>query len=246
MNHPVTKVILELDSQIQTPSQMKDLARSLKTHIANCFTAWFNCQNLSSEASLIEAFLSPLVQANPHGIFNVVLETETPFPIEILEELLAYASNPDHFLNRYYLFSSYEENIIYSTQFVIVLPLHQKDQMDPKWLEDLEDRVPVIWSWKISSEKEIQRTLKALQDKDGVLVEFPPNLDEETIQKILRRIKKIASDDPDWIQFRDAGIQRIWDQKDGETPPACEIEEKVIHYTTKLEATEGYLPRAIF
>jgi hypothetical protein len=246
MNHPVTKVILELDSQIQTLSQMKNLAENLKTHIANCFTAWFKCQNLSSEASLIEAFLSPLVQANPHGIFSIVLETETSFPIEILEELLAYASNPDHFLNRYYLFSSYEENIIYSTQFVIVLPLHQKDQMDPKWLEDLEDCVPVIWSWKISSEKEIQRTLKALQDKDGILVEFPPDLDEETLQKILQRIKKIASDDPDWIQFRDAGIQRIWDQEDDETPPACEIEEKVIHYTTTLEALESYLPRAIF
>jgi hypothetical protein len=246
MNPPITKVILELDSQTQTPSQMKNLAESLKTHIANCFTAWFTCQNLSSEAKLIEAFLSPIVQANPHGIFSVILETENPFPIEILEELLAYASNPNHFLNRYYLFSSSEENTIYSTQFVVVLPLHKKDQMDSKWIEDLEACVPVIWSWKVSSEKEIHRTLKALQDKDGVLIEFSSDLDEETVQKILQGIKKIASDDPDWIQFRDARIQRIWDYEGSEVPPACEIEERVLHYTMKLEVFEGYLMRAVF
>ncbi|MCI0528059.1 MAG: radical SAM protein, partial [Nitrospira sp.] len=119
----ISKVILELDTQIQSPSQMKQLAARLKDHIANCFTAWFKSHDLTSDVELIETFLFPIVQANPHTIFNVILETDNPFLIELLGEILAYAVHPGQFLNSYYLFCSYEEDAIFSTQVTVLLPL---------------------------------------------------------------------------------------------------------------------------
>jgi hypothetical protein len=225
---------------------MKELAKILRTQIANCFLAWFKSRDLSSESELIEAFCFPLVQANPHTIFGIVLETDNPFPIEILAELLAYASNPGQFLNRYYLFSSYEENAIYSTQLVVILPIDKEKQFDREWLEELEETVPVIWDWKISTEQGMKKTLKSLPHRGNVLIEFHPDLNKETVWKILGQIKNALLDDPESIQFRDATLQQIWYKEAYKTPPCCEIEEYVITYNTKLEASSMLLAREVF
>ncbi|MCI0561388.1 MAG: hypothetical protein MN733_23120, partial [Nitrososphaera sp.] len=117
---------------------------------------------------------------------------------------------------------------------------------DAGWLEELEETVPVMWNWKISTEKGIKETLNALRGKNGVLIEFHQDLDGRVIRKILRQIKETFSDDLDGILFNDAQIQRIWNQEICGVHPPCEIKEKVIVYNTRLEATSAHLKRSIF
>lgn len=247
----VNKIILELNDQTQSPSQMKQLAESLKTRITNCFTVWFKSPDLTSGARLMEAFLFPITTTNPHVIFNIILETDNFFPLEVLEEILAYAANPSQFLNSYYLFCSYEENLIFSTQITVLLPLDGRNGASlflqhREWLEELEETTPVIWNWNISPDQGIRKTLESLQDKNGVLIDFHPDLDSRVIRKILQQIKEASSDDLDRVLFRDAKIQQIWDREICERYPLCEIKEKISTYNIKLEASSVYLTRAIF
>jgi len=241
----VTKVIVELDAQRQDPSQMRRLAGSLKTRIANCFTAWFKGRDLSSESGLIEAFLFPLVQANPHALFNIILETENPFPVELLGEILAYAAYPGQFLNAYHLFCSDGENLIFSTQVTVVLPWDKEGQWEEEWLDALEETVLVLWSGRISTEKGLKKILRSLQNKQGVLVDFHPDLDREAIRRVLYQIKAAFSEDPEGVLFREAQVQQIWSQEVCERGPSCEIEERVIVYDGNLEASDRRLRRFI-
>ncbi|MFC1658810.1 B12-binding domain-containing radical SAM protein, partial [Candidatus Omnitrophota bacterium] len=126
-NVPITKIIIDLDSNSQDSGYWKKLGKRLSNRIANNLIIWFRLPDSSNgyQKSIAE-LLTYLSKPNPYNIWNIVLEGCAPLSPEeekyIKQSIFYYPNNLDYrevYIKRRI---GKEEFYRFSTKFFYILP----------------------------------------------------------------------------------------------------------------------------
>ncbi|MFC1809077.1 B12-binding domain-containing radical SAM protein [Candidatus Omnitrophota bacterium] len=201
LDNCINKVILELDASCQSADQLAQAGKRLSRMICSPFTPWFKSQNIEKNLSLIEAFLAPIVNSNPFLLWNIMLEADTIFSLEIIERVKKNIHTK-------------EKEICYSKVPVnmgAIFPWHNNKSAKTQ-LKAISKSIPFYWAFNISSEHDWQREISNLfQEKysSGILVDFDPMLQVDFIANALEFLAKESATLSKHIKYRNIAFNYV-------------------------------------
>lgn len=205
---PVTKVIIDLDAEITQKNEFCNFIDNIKEKLARSVTVWFKCKKPSSKIRIIKNILNSFSKANPNIIWSIILDCDFwDEALSVLDEV----TESIYFLPNYLDFESifikdgfngdYYRN---STRFYILLS--RISDLNIEDLKKINEKTKILWN--VSCDFLNEKPLEI--PGDGLVYEFPPNINEDTAIKIMRNINM-----KNWkkkeIFFKNLYFQTIYD-----------------------------------
>ena len=128
-------VVLDFRSSPLSSEDLEVLGRALAPKVMSHLTVHLVSDHPPEDAALLDALLTPLVAANPQLTVNVLLETETAFPVPALAALV----ERDDLKERIFVDNS---RVHFPLSLAVLLPAEQ--EFDKDWLEELADMAVVF------------------------------------------------------------------------------------------------------
>lgn len=241
IDHSVIKVIIDLDSQLQTTEEVNSLVTEFSRKVANCFTAWVRCSNPEMELDLIRAFIRTVSLINPFLVWNVILEPQQPFPLGILQEIRgSIFYYPGYLDNMGYLEMEDGESSRYVRRLFLVLPF-AGEAFSEEWINELSEKADVFWSTKIGDRKDVGEEIGKLCQRKGygLLVDFEPGSSVDFILDTLKLLQaKNRLRKP--ICFKNWVLQRVWDVEFEKIAEAFGMRGVILNYDKGLGVTPTF------
>lgn len=232
---PLTKIILEIDHSQQNIEQISGLALKLHFQLARTITVWFKCNDLPKEKELIFAFLKNVSQFNPHAVWNIIVETSTPFSLNLIEEIkehIYYLPNYLDYEGIFFAENAKQEFLRMSARIFTVLS--GKNNFDAIWLTQL-DRITPYYRHLSYPKESVDDLKELLQSKaKGILIDFAPLLTVVEIIEVLNYIH-INNNSNKEIFFTNWVIQRVWDIEYRKYTETLGTEENILKVDSTLK-----------
>lgn len=210
---PITKIIIDLDSQPQDVNYFKELGLRLANRIANNLIVWFHMADSSTgQLKIITEFIKNLSKPNPYNIWNIIFEGVLPFSIQeeryIMESISFLPNNLDY--REVYIKRGLGKKEFYrvSAKLFYILPLLGKQK---KITPRVGENRKVFRSLYIGSVKNLQDITGGLYigRDQGVLIDFNQKLNPRVIFDSLKLLKeKIGSYTS--VRFKNLIFQKLW------------------------------------
>jgi len=174
----LNKLILELDSSIQSDSQMTQLGWKLSRKVIQPFTVWFKSHDIEKDLHLMKSFIHPIARTNPFLLWSIVLETGQAFAPSIIEDL------KKSFPSQEILFDFCRT--AGAVSICAVLP--ETERFDEAWREEISEQVPLYRSLCVSGDFDWQGTSeRVFQERysTGLLVDIDPACELHCVSRFL-------------------------------------------------------------
>ncbi|MFH1245268.1 MAG: radical SAM protein, partial [Candidatus Omnitrophota bacterium] len=230
--YPLTKIIIELNSDRQDCHSLKLLGEKLSPQLGNPLTVWFVSENIQQDLRLSASFLQAVSLANPHLSWNIFLETGNEFNLSALAEIKESILNSHHFL-------------VTPIRIFAVFPF-RRHKLSGGWVDEFSKTVSFYWYVEFNQgnnwRKEVEDALK--NEHELFLVDFAPDSSLDFIVdvlKILRDSKRSRH-----FLFKNYAIPRLR-EKDGHSPQnrmtiTKDISECILRFNKGLQLISCVLP----
>jgi|GEM_PF-1344014 len=197
----LTKAIIELNHSCQEDSQLRALGQRLNKRLYQPFTVWFKSQDIGRDLSLIKSFFSPLVNANPYLIWDVILEAETPPSLKIIENIKKNIRTRERILTN-------NCNAPAALNMLAVFSWGKRC-MGERYLSSFKNAIQFFWSLELSNGYDWRKELDILfNDKhsSGILIDFDKKSTIDFTIEALKFIYKKTLGNRKNILFRDLAV----------------------------------------
>lgn len=212
---PITKIIINLDSQAQDVNYFRELGSRLEDKIANNLIIWISMANLSAcQLKIITEFLKYLSKANPYNIWNIILEGCPPLSAQeelAVKQSISYLPNNLDFREIYMKKEPGKKEFyrVSTKLFYILPPLNalREKAITPK----VEENRKVFRNLYIDISTDLPNTIQNLcvGKKEGILVNFDQKVRPQMTIEALRLLKN-RKDAFTPIRFKNLLFQKIW------------------------------------
>jgi radical SAM superfamily enzyme YgiQ (UPF0313 family) len=234
LNYPITKIIVELDADKQSPKDLDSLGRRLKTKVGSPLTVWFLSQNVELDFKLIRSFLKCISMSNPYLAWDVFLETQNAFNLSIIDEVKKSITSESSFLNN-------------PIGIFAIFPL-KNNGLANKWLNELNKIVTYLWYVEFSEEDNWKEELEQiLKEKHKLFIaDFHSGATIDFIVRVLKFIRNKRKDEH--FLFKNIAINHL-QKKDDDfikrgVPVPRKLHECILRFDKELQLSSYVLPNA--
>jgi hypothetical protein len=167
------------------------------------FTLWLRGSLNSQSEQLVVSFLNEFGNANPHGVLNIVLETEEVPQLDLIDRMIYATADPDLFTNQTYA-PMRGENTVVTPTITIIRPYTPEPVIGDLIINHFGHEATVVWSLILGPESVLEET------RLPILIDFVPDIACEAQKRIIHRLASIHSPAPDEVRFRDSLHYNFW------------------------------------
>jgi hypothetical protein len=166
------------------------------------------CERLSPNVELVKAFVDPIARANPHLVWDILLQTKKVPSMSDIREIESCVHRENAFLdNRNIFLSEYTEHPYRTSINVFAAPIEHVDL----------DRIcnsNLIYMIEVNGFEDVSQAFKSISSISpiGVLIDLGSNVTPDMIWRILQAVQKSNIDERS-VFFTDWVIQYIWNSR---------------------------------
>lgn len=232
----INKVLLELDHESQSASQLVELGTLLSNKVEQPLTLWCKSSDVEKDAPLITALAAPIAAANPFMIWNIILETSRPVSPDVVSEVGRSVPTRE---------TRFDHLQLYRAVSVRVVSPPPTGAEELEWMSALDHSVALYWSVMVSSDSLWRARLSELYEQpgsDGLLIEFEAAADFSTVAEVLKfLVEKRLADKSKELRFRNRAVDflfhSILSARESEALPSAygNISENIVSFDRGLE-----------
>jgi radical SAM superfamily enzyme YgiQ (UPF0313 family) len=234
LNFPITKIIVELDTNKQNLTDIDSLAKRLKRKVANSLTVWFISQDIESDFKLITSFLKSISISNPYLVWNVFLETRKEFDLSIIDRIKKSVNIKDAYMD--------------SPVRIFSIFSFREDGLGKEWLDELAKIIPCFWYIEFAEKNNWDKELEQiLRENDKLfLADFYADANVDFIADVFNLIRERKKDD--YFLFKNSAVNHLV-KKEGDfvrydVPVSKKINECILRFDKELQLSSCVLPNA--
>ncbi len=199
LGRKINTVILELDTAVQKPVLLERLGRHLSRRLIQPLTAWFKTRDPESDMDLMAAFCRPIAETNPFLLWTIVLETDRPLTVSLVERIKQIIPTREVMFD----FCRTAQPI----EFCGVFPWH--DARNRSRYTEIRAAMPVCWSLDIAPRTRWREALDGLfaaADDDGILLDLAPQSTLDFAVEVLQHLEQKWTAQRKNVKFRNLAL----------------------------------------
>lgn len=199
LDRKINTVVLELDGASQEPALLERLGRQLSRSPIQPLTAWFKTRTLENDMDLMAAFCRPIAEANPYLLWTIVLETDHPLTVSLVERIKQSIPMREVMFD----FCRTAPPI----EFCGIFPW--PGAVDRSAHTAIRAAMPVYWSYEITQGtrwREVLDELFAATDNDGILLDLAPQSTLDFTVEVLQHLEQKRSGQQKNVMLRNLAL----------------------------------------
>ncbi len=207
---------------IQIPQSIPErLVESVARKSTDPFSLWFAGNIHGPGEKQVIDVLRIFGAANPYTSLHLILESETPVTLSMLDEMIGILGQPGLYLNRYYQ-PLYEENEVISPCIWILAPDPGDHNIRDSFVENYGKFARIVWKMK-----EIDVT-KCENTQTPLLIDHVTNMSIQKLNKLFNKLKRIHDNSLEEVLFSSGLVQALWDSRIRGLNSKYRITEKIL------------------
>ncbi|MHB9155194.1 MAG: B12-binding domain-containing radical SAM protein, partial [Endomicrobiales bacterium] len=190
------KVLVRLDAGRQTAAQLRRAGESMARRIQQPFTVHFICEDAGREQALMRAFARPIAEANPYLVWNVIVESESPFGAKDAEAVRKGIPTREKI------------SVFPAVSLYALFPWKRKPGGGKK-LRELGEEAVFYWAVNVRDprrwKQDVDGALKEAHGR-GIVVDFDPALELSFVKGAVRYLEEQGARHGRDVHFRDIAL----------------------------------------